>query len=121
MEKLIPTSRRPDITFKSSGEICITSRVARILNLTDRSCINIAKERGEYLLFAEHHQSFIGNHSARCHPVNPGSRYFRANSVLLCHAILEACGATARVSLMCGEEIHINGKPYLPIITKAPL
>ena len=121
MQTIIPTTRRPDITFHASGEINITTRVARILDLTGQSCINIAKEKGEYLLFAVDYGSMIGNHTCRCYPVNAGSRYFRANSVRLCRAILEACGASGRAALMCGEAVTINGKTYLPVITRTTL
>ena len=65
MEKIISTTRRPDITFYASGLINITTRVARILGLTSESCVNIAVEKGEYLLFAEHYAGMIGSHTAR--------------------------------------------------------
>lgn len=118
MEIILSSTRRPDITFHATGEIYITARVVRILQLTGDSCINIAKEKGEYLLFAEHYDGMIGLHTARCHVVNNGSRYFRANSVKLCRAMLDACGASGKAALMCGEAVEINGKTYLPIITK---
>ncbi len=121
MEKIISTTRRPDITFHSSGEIYITARVARILDLDKDSCINVAIDKGEYLLVAEHYGGMIGNHTGRCYPTNSGGRYFRANSVRLCKAILEACGVERRAALMCGEAILINGKPHLPIITRTTL
>ena len=118
MEKIIPTTRRPDVTFHSSGEIYITARVARILNLSKDSCINVAVDKGEYLLVTENYGSRIGNHAGRCYPVNAGGRYLRANSVRLCKAVLDACGVSGRAALMCGESVEINGKVYLPIITK---
>ncbi len=121
MNKIIPTSRRPDITFCSSGEIYITARVARILDLTPHSCINIAVHKGEWLLFAVHYPAIVGRHVARCHAVNAGSLYFRANSVRLCRAMLQACGVTGRAALMCGEAVMINGKPHLPVITRTTL
>lgn len=121
MEKIISTTRRPDITFSDNGVIHITARVARILHLTEDSCINIAKEKGEYLLFAENYTAMIGNHIARCYPVNTGGRYFRANSVKLCRAVLKACGVLKKAALMCGEAISINGKTYIPIITGTTL
>ncbi len=121
MEKIISTTRRPDITFHSSGEIYITARVVRILDLDKDSCINVAIEKGEYLLMSERYDGMIGNHTGRCYPVNVGGRYFRANSVKLSKAILDACGVSGKAALMCGEAILINGKPYLPIITKAIL
>lgn len=121
MEKIIPNTRRPDITFHRTGEIYITARVARILHLTGGSCINVVVEKGEHLLFAEHSPVMIGSHTGRCYPVNAGSRYFRANSVRLCRAILNLCGVSDRAALMCGEAITINGKPYIPIITRITL
>ena len=121
MEKILSTTRRPDITFHDSGEIYITSRVARILQLTEKSCLNVAIENGEYLLFAEHYEGMIGNHTGRCYSINVGSRYLRANSVRLCRAMLAACGTTRRVALMCGEAVTVNGKPHLPIITRMVL
>lgn len=121
MEKILSTTRRPDITFYATGEIYITARVARTLQLTGESCINVAKDKGEYLLFAEHYDGMIGNHTGRCYPVNAGSRYFRANSVRLCRAMLEACGVSGRAALMCGETINVSGKTCLPIITRTTL
>lgn len=118
MEKIISTTRRPDITFHETGEIYITARVARILNLDKDSCINVAIHKGEYLLIAEHYTGMIGSHTGRCYPVNVGSRYYRANSVRLCRAILDVCGASGHAALMCGEAVTVSGKTFLPIITK---
>ncbi|MDE7441194.1 MAG: hypothetical protein K2M69_03405 [Muribaculaceae bacterium] len=117
MKKILSTTRKPDITFHATGEIYITARVSRILDLSADSCINVAIEKGEYLLFAENYRDMIGNHTGRCHPVNAGSRYFRANSVRLSRAILQATRTSQRVALMCGEPLSVNGKTYLPIIT----
>lgn len=119
MEMILSSTRRPDITFHASGEIYITSRVARLLRLSGESCVNVARHEGEYLLVAEHHA--IGSRVARCHVVNSGSRYFRANSVVLCRAMLEACGAIAKAALMCGDPVTLNGKTCLPIITRITL
>ena len=121
METILPTTRRPDMTFHADGRIYITARVARILRLTAESCINIARHQGEYLLFAEQYQNMIGTHTARCHSVNRGGRYYRANSVALCRAMLGACGVSLRAALMCGETMTINGKTYLSIITRTTL
>ena len=118
MKKLISTTRRPDITFHASGLINITTRVARILHLTEDACLNIAVEKGEYLLFAEHYSGRIGTHTARCYPVNAGGRYCRAHSIALCNAMLQACGASEKAPLMCGEPLTLDGNTYLPIITK---
>lgn len=121
MEMILATTRRPDITFHMNGRICITSGVARILQLTGDSCVNVARHNGEYLLFAEHEKRKTVRHAARCYPVNAGYRHFRANSVRLCRAILEACGSSGRAALMCGEAVTVNGKTYIPIITKKTL
>lgn len=118
MEMILSSTRRPDITFHDTGEIYITARVARILRISGESCINVAKYKGEYLLIADTYTNMIGSHTARCHVVNTGSRYFRANSVKLSRAMLDACGASGKAALMCGEAVEINGKTYLPIITK---
>lgn len=116
MEKLLPATRRPDITFKSDGRILIAARVARILNLLPGACINVAVHDGEYLLFAE--SATLGNHTARCHAVNPTGRYIRANSVVLCRAMLRACHASSSAALMCGQAVEIAGQTYVPIITR---
>lgn len=121
MEKIISNTRRPDITFHVGGLINITARVARILNLDGDSYINVVMDKGEYMLFAEHYDNIIGNHTGRCYPVNAGSKYFRANSVRLCRAILDVCGVYGRAALMCGEAVFINGKTYLPVITRTTL
>ena len=116
MEKLLPATRRPDITFHSDGRILITARIARILNLNAGSFINVAVHDGEYLLFAG--SATLGNHTARCHAVNPTGRYIRANSVMLSRAMLSACNATTTAALMCGQAVEIAGQTYVPIITR---
>ena len=121
METILSTTRRPDLTFHADGRIYITARVARILRLSPDSCINVALHKGEYLLFAQNYERMIGNHTARCHSVNKAGRYFRANSVALCRAMLDVCGVSLRAALMCGEPMTINGKTYLPIITRTTI
>lgn len=121
MEKILSTTRRPDITFYADGHIHITSRIARILNLSHESCINVAIDHGEYLLFAEHYENMIGNHTARCRSINKGGRYFRANSVRLCRTMINACGAAGCAALYCGVPVIIHNKTYIPIITRQTL
>lgn len=121
METILPTTRRPDITFHADGRIYIATRVARILRLSPQSCINIAIDHGEYLLFACHFNRMVGSHAARCHIVNKRGFYYRVNSVRLCRAILRASGASERAALSCGEPVTIDGKIHIPIITKNTL
>lgn len=121
MEKILANTRRPDITFYADGHIHITVRIARILQLSSESCINIAIDNGEYLLFAEQYKNMIGKHSARCYSINKGGQYFRANSVRLCRAIMNVCGTTDCAPLFCGEPVIIRNKTYIPIITRKTL
>ena len=123
MEMILPTTRRPDITFHADGRIYITARIARTLHISPGSCINIAVREGEYLLLAHNYHVPVGSHGGSCHPTNRGGRYYRANSVKLCRAIINACGIQGahRAALMCGTPVSIDGRTCLPIITRNPI
>lgn len=121
MKNLLPDSRRPDVTFRADGRIDISARVATILDLNDDTYINVTYERGEYYLTVSHRGHCIGDRIGRCHRVNRRAAFFRANSVLLCRAMLRTCGARRRVSLTCGEPVTLDGGLYIPMITLNPI
>lgn len=120
MTPLIQNTRRPDITFHSTGRILIAARIARILGLSPGDSINIAFHEGEYLLYAKKNR--VGRHEAQCHPTKKGSHNFCANSVSLSRKFLALCKISApKVSFMLGEQIIIHNQIYLPIITRSPI
>lgn len=117
---LLNRTRRPDITFCSSGRISITSRVAKSLSLAAGDAINIAVCNGEYLLHAIH--GCKGRYVGQCWPTKKNSRHYYAYSVHLCRNLFESLNITAnRVSFYVGSLISDNDTTYLPIITRNPL
>lgn len=121
MERLIKSTRRPDITFNRDGRIQITAAIAAALDLQPGDCINIYADNGEYYMFAIHSERNERCH-ARVYPTKRGSRNFRAISVRLVCSLLDACGITARrAAFAAGEPVRVFGRTYIPIITKHPL
>ena len=123
MNKLVQSTRRPDITFARSGKIDIFARAARLLNLAKGDIINIAKIDNEYMLFVQLRASeAVGRHSCACHPTKTKSRHFRLNSVAMCREIFAISGDLSdRISFSIGYPVDNEGTIMLPIITKRPL
>lgn len=123
MNKLIQSTRRPDITFARSGKIDIFARAARLLNLAKGDIINIAKINDEYMLFVQFRASeVVGRHSCTCYPTKTDGRHFRLNSVALCNEIRALVDIPDdRVSFGIGYPVDFEGSVMLPIITKRPL
>lgn len=121
MIRLLQHTRRPDISFSRNGKIRISASVARALSLHPGYILNIAVEKGEYLLFATPAPDF-GRHRAQCYPSKKGSRNFCANSADLCAALLDSLGITApKATFLTGEPLIIDNTKYIPIITRRPL
>lgn len=122
MIKLLEHTRRPDISFSSTGVIRITARVARILSLKPGDAINIAVSNGEYLLYVTRPAFCTGRHEAQCYPTKKGSNNYCANSVRLCRSLLDSTGIKKdKVSYMVGEAFVQCDTTYVPLITLHPL
>lgn len=122
MTNLIDSTRRPDISFYSSGRIDITARVSKILGIESGDVINVSTDGYEYLLYVQLKASAInGTHEAACRPTSKRNTHnFRAHSIRLCKAMLKAVGTGL------GEARLPIGKPFfskeldstaIPIIT----
>lgn len=120
MINLLQHTRRPDIHFNRNGKIRLSAKITRTLSLQSGDSISIAFHNNEFLLHAMHHSTT--NHLATCRPSKRGSRNFIANSTALVKALFNAAGInTQTAAFPVGDPVHINGKSYLPIITKHPL
>lgn len=123
MENILIQTRRPDITFYRSGQICISSRVANLLGLVSGDVINICKDNDEFLLFIQSKSSqCIGRHKGMCYQTSKRGRHFCVNSVALSHAILNYCHIeSTKASFYIGSPITQYGDIRLPIITRKPI
>ena len=129
MTSLLNNTRRPDVTFHSSGRIDITARIARSLGLNKGDVIDIATDGTEYLLYVRHRAANInGKHEAQCWPTKQGKRHsnnFRCQSRRLCQTIMDAVLPTATtLRLPAGPMVHHAWLGYndaVPLITLNPL
>lgn len=122
MKKLIPHTRRPDISFHRNGTIRLSSRIVRILSISPGDSINIALSDGEYLLHAIRHPPQSGRFEAQCRASKRGGRNLCANSVRLCSLLMQAIGCHAdKIAFPVGQPTIINQTLYLPIITLNPI
>lgn len=97
MHSIVQYTRRPDVSFYSSGRIDITSRVARAIGIADGDVISIAESDGEYYIYcAKHADAVVGSHQGTVHPTKQHSRNFRCYSSQICHILLTAHGITGR-------------------------
>lgn len=120
MNYTLHITRRPDITFHSSGRIDITARVTKALALQPGDVIDIAHDTGEYYLYVKHRNA-VGRHEAQCAPTYKGHtcNNMRAHSKLLCQAVLKVNGNYLEARLPVGEPInHPSLGKALPIIIK---
>lgn len=89
MQRIIATTRRPDISFYPSGRIDITAGVARALNLQQGDVIDVAIHGTErYIYVRLRAQNVNGRHSATVYATKRGSNNFRCFSRQLCQAML---------------------------------
>lgn len=135
MKSLLSNTRRPDITFHTSGRIDITARLVHILGIHQGDVIDIATDGNEYLLYIRHNGSEVtGRHEAQCYPTNAAGKNFRCYSKRLCEAVVDAIrhdspGNTAvgptgnAVRLPAGAPLFSRtiGKDAIPLITRNPL
>jgi hypothetical protein len=120
MTTTLDNTRRPDITFHSSGRIDITARVAKALSLHPGDVIDIAHDGSEYYLYVKH-RAALGRHEAQCRPTNYGKicNSFRAHSKRLCMAVFDVNGTSTEARLPVGEAMqHSTLGTTLPIIIK---
>lgn len=124
MINLLEHTRRPDVTFRRSGRIAISTRVARRLSLSPGDVIGICAEGGEFLLHVRL-RSPEGSHEAKCFPAcrSRPAGHMLCHSPRLARSLLDAAGiADAPVARFpCGYPLDIDGETYIPILTRLPI
>lgn len=129
IKSILGHTRRPDITFHSSGKIDITSRIVNSLGINQGDVIDIMTANGEFYLYVSVRAADIcGRHEAQCYPSKRGGRHFRTYCRRLCYAILSQHPAHIsdlshdnrpfRLSFAAGEVIELNGHKAITIITR---
>ena len=123
MEKLLNDIRRPDISFNRNGDISITSRVVRMLNISPGDSINIGHDNNEYFLYVVRvSENSNAKLCARCCPSKKKGLNFRARSVTLSRNLLDRIGVVSqKASFFVGSLTCINEVDCLPIITLHPI
>lgn len=122
MLSILGNTRKADIIFNSGGRICISARVAKLLDLSNGDVIDIATDEYETYLYVKHHAPVVGRHEGMVFRSNKRGKHCVASSVTLCRYILSLCGGGNKVSLCLGTAVELP--PYgkaLPIITKYTL
>jgi len=122
----LKSTRKPDITFYRGGRIDICSRLARQLNLEEGDVIDIASEKGEYLLFVRHKaENAIGRHEARVMAANKGTNNLRTYSRRLSDAMFKVSrGSEERIALRLAAGLPTEIAEIgiaVPLITHNPL
>ena len=136
MTSLLQNTRRPDVSFYSSGRIDITARIARALGINPGDVINIDTDGNEYILYVCHRaEQLTGQHEAQCYPTKRGkhrNNNYRCHSRQLCRAITrEVLAATPAKegAVLCSVRLPA-GNPYFSkrlntmavnLITRNPL
>ena len=122
MTSILGNTRRADITFHPRGNIDITARVSKLLDLHCGDIIDIAVEAGEYYLYVKHRaETVAGRHEATLYPTSrkvKRCRNLRCHSRRLCRVMLDVCNATGILRLPVGEITNLRGASALPIITR---
>lgn len=128
MTSLIDNTRRPDVTFHSSGRIDITAGVVKTLGLSPGDIINVATDGYEYLLYVQTKaDKVIGCHRGQVYPTNKShNHFFRTHSRKLCEAVFKVvrgAGLSGQVRLPVGQAYHSKelDKMVVPLITRNPL
>ncbi len=116
----LDNTRKPDLTFHSSGLIDITARVVKALALHPGDVIDIAHDDREYYLYVKHRNA-LGRHEAQCRATNRGltCNNLRAHSRNLCRLVLGINGNSTAARLPVGTPTDIPPLgTALPIIIK---
>ena len=119
MTTTLENTRRPDITFHTSGRIDITARVVKALSLLPGDVIDIAHDASEYYLYVKHRNT-VGRHEAQCSPTYKGRtcHNLRAHSKRLCMAVINVNGNSV-ARLPVGDPInHPSLGVALPVIIR---
>ncbi len=107
------TSRKPDISFYSSGRIDITSHLSKRLDLEAGDVIDIYFDGMEYYLYVMAKKStIVGRHEAVCRATNPecrNCRNLRAYSRRLCERIIRAADRTDCARIYAGGDAALSG------------
>ena len=122
MHKMIPVTRRADITFHADGRIDICAHVSRQLGMESGDVIGIATtdgSPGELLLYvARRGRQMLGRHACTCKSAKGHGRYLRVHSKSLAHHVLSICHATGRIALFVGSAVEAAPLgTALPLIT----
>ena len=124
MKSLLEDSRRPDITFHSSGRIDITARLVRALGIGRGDTIDVQTDGVEYMLYVRHRAANSkGKFAAQCYPTNSGrSHNYRCHSLRLCKALINAVmPSAATLRLAAGEPVEtagVSSQLAVPLITR---
>ena len=123
MQSLLGNSRKPDITFYSSGRIDITSRLSKRLGIESGDVIDILFDGYEFYLYVrEKGSTIIGKHEAQCHPTSPRCRRcrnFRVYSRRICERILRAAGVEDHARIIAGGDATLTQGKAVIIIPKS--
>lgn len=111
-------SRRPDITFYSSGRIDITSALADRLGLEHDDVIDIAVDGLEYYIYILVH-SAKGQYEGKCRSTKNGKRgpgrNFRAYSKTICRHITKDM---ERMTAIMGDDAVIDNQKAVTLIIR---
>lgn len=117
MSSVIGTTRKPDIYFRSSGQIDITVRVTEDLGLLPGDSLDIWQEGEEYYLYARKNVD-PRRRKAVCRPANKRNRFMRAHSRQLTDYVSRLTG-TPESYLLVGSLTKINNTSALPLLIKS--
>lgn len=114
IHKFLPHTRRPDITFHSTGRIDITASVSLSLSIKENDVIDIVydDEEREFYLYVRHRASeIVGRHEAQCHATNRHWRKtnnLRAYSKTICKAMFNHAKPLTPGPLRCQVGYPLN-------------
>ena len=122
MRKIMPATRRGDVTFHVDGRIDITAHVSRLLGLRSGDVLGLATidslPAEHYLYVARRGSEVVGHHACTCKPAKGNGRYLRVYSKPLSAHILTTCHAAGRITLYVGAVATVDGLgTALPLIT----
>lgn len=100
------SNKKPDIYFHSNGQIDITARITKLLEINEGDSINVWSSGNEYYLYVANRNP-IGNEKGVCRKTNKGSNFLRANFIELARNIISVCGKK-EAYLPIGELVFVN-------------
>lgn len=122
--RIIPITRRDDLTFHPDGRIDLTAHVADALSLQAGDVINIAcvgeRFAEHYLYVARRAGETVGRHACCCRPAKNNGRYLRVNSKRLTDYVRALVHAAGTVRLRVGTPEEVAGLGHaLPMILQS--